>query len=171
MTDRPIVIVAAVAGNGVIGVDNGLPWRVRADMRKFRAITMGKPLVMGRKTFESIGRALDGRDTIVVSRQPGFRPESVSVAPSLEAALAEAEDCAAARGATEICVVGGGEIYAAALPFASRLCVTHVAARPQGDTLFPEIAPAEWSEVSREPLPASEGDTAAAVHVVYERRR
>ena len=170
MTKHPIAIVAAVAENGVIGVDGGLPWRVRADMRKFRAITMGKPLVMGRKTFESIGRVLDGRDVIVVTRRKGFALEGVLVASSLDTALALAEECAAKRGADEICIGGGGEIYAEALPRADRLYITHVMVEPVGDTRFPEIAPADWAEVSREALPASEGDTAAAIHVVYEKR-
>jgi dihydrofolate reductase len=171
MTRKPIVLIVAIGENGVIGAEGGLPWRVRADLRKFRAITMGKPLVMGRKTFESIGRALDGRDSIVVSRQPEYRPEGAIVAPSLEAALAIADECATARGASEICVVGGGEIYAAAFPLASRLHVTHVAASPEGDTVFPKISSDEWAEVRREKLPPSEGDTASAAHVVYERRR
>jgi dihydrofolate reductase len=171
MTKRPLVIVVGMAENRVIGAAGGMPWRVRADLRRFRAVTMGKPLVMGRKTFESIGRALDGRDSIVVSRQKGFRPPGATVAPSFEAALAIAEECAAKRGAEEICVVGGGEIYAAALPLASRLHVTHIAAAPEGDTVFPEIRAAEWTELSRETLPPSEGDTAGAVHVTYKRRR
>jgi dihydrofolate reductase len=170
MTKRPIVIVVAVAENGVIGVRGELPWRVRADLRKFRAVTMGKPMVMGRKTFESIGRVLDGRDSIVVSRQPDFAPDGAIVARGLDAALTVAGDCAARRGADEICVIGGGEVFAAALPSATRLHVTHVAARPEGDALFPEIDD-EWVEVSREPLPESEGDTAAAVYSVYEKRR
>lgn len=168
---RPIALIAAVAENGVIGVDGGLPWRVKSDMRKFRALTMGKPLVMGRKTFESIGRVLDGRDVIVVTRQTDFVPAGVLVAASLRQALALAEKCAAQRGAEEICVVGGGEIYLEALPLAERLYLTHVETRPAGDTRFPAIAPEIWAEISREPLAASEGDTAAAVHVVYGKRR
>ncbi len=167
----PIVLVAAVAENGVIGANGGLPWRVKSDMRKFRAVTMGKPLVMGRKTFELIGRALDGRDVIVVTRQPDFAAEGVFVAANLKEALALAEARAAARGADEICVVGGGEIYAEALPLAERLYVTHVAAKPDGDTRFPKIVAREWVEVSREPLPASDGDTAAATHAIYQKRR
>jgi len=170
ITARPIALVAAVAENGVIGVDGGLPWRVKADMKKFRAVTMGKPLVMGRKTFESIGRVLDGRDVIVVTRQKSFAPEGVHVAASLDAALAIAEECARKRGADEVCVGGGGEIYAEALPRADRLYVTHVTARPPGDTHFPEIVSSDWAEVSREPLPSSDGDTATAVHVVYNKR-
>ena len=170
MTTRPIAIVAAVAENGVIGVDGGLPWRVRADLKKFRTITMGKPVVMGRKTFESIGRVLDGRDVIVVTRQKDFAPEGVLVAANLKEALALAEQCAETRGADEIVVGGGGEIYAEALPLAERLYITHVDTRPLGDTRFPEIAPEDWAEVSREALPASEGDTASAIHVVYGKR-
>jgi len=171
MARTPLIQVVAVAENGVIGAKGGLPWRAKADLRKFRAITMGKPLVMGRKTFESIGRALDGRDNIVVSRKPDFRPEGVIVAPSLDKALAIAEDCAQARGAEEICVIGGGEIFAKTLALASRLHVTHIAAHPEGDTVFPEILPAEWAEVSREALPLSEGDDVAGVYVVYEKHR
>jgi dihydrofolate reductase len=166
-----IAIIAAVADNRVIGVGGNLPWRIKADLKKFRAITMGKPLVMGRRTFDSIGRVLDGRDVIVVTRQGEFAPAGALVAKDLEAALKLAAECAAARGADEICVVGGGEIYRAAMPFADRLHVTHVSARPEGDTLFPEISPAEWKIVSREALPPSDGDTATAVHVVYARRR
>jgi dihydrofolate reductase len=166
-----IALVVAVAENGVIGARGGLPWRVKADMKRFRAITMGKPLVMGRKTFESIGRVLDGRDNIVITRRSDFAVEGVLTAASLEAALAVAEERAAARGADEICVIGGGEIFRKTLPLADRLYVTHVAAAPQGDTLFPDIAPADWVEVSRQTLPVSEGDTAAAVHAVYDRRR
>lgn len=170
MTAMPIVMVVAVADNRVIGAAGGLPWRVRSDLRKFRSVTMGKPMVMGRKTFESIGRALDGRDSIVVSRQPGFAPEGAIVAKSLDEALAVAKECAAARGAQEVCVIGGGEVFAATLPSAARLHVTHVEARPEGDTFFPQLT-ADWVEVSREDLPRSEGDTAAAVYSVYEKRR
>jgi dihydrofolate reductase len=166
-----IALVVAVAENGVIGRDGGLPWRVKADMRKFRAITMGKPLVMGRKTFESIGRALDGRDTIVVTRQPDFHAEGALVAASLAAALGVAEERARARRVDEICVVGGGEVYREALPQAERLYVTRVRAKPEGDACFPQISPDDWEEAEREALPASEGDTATAVHVVYRKRR
>jgi dihydrofolate reductase len=166
-----VSLVVAVGENGVIGIHGQLPWRIRADLRKFRAITMGRPLVMGRKTFESIGRVLDGRDVIVVTRQRDFAPAGVLVADSLDAALALAVERAAARGVDDIFVVGGGEIYAAAMPLADKLHVTHVAARPEGDTVFPEISPAEWTVLSREPLPPSEGDTATGEHVVYVRRR
>lgn len=170
VTQTPLTIVVAIGENRVIGTKGALPWRVRADMKKFRTVTMGKPMVMGRRTFESIGRPLDGRDTIVVSRRPGFAPEGAIVAENVDAALRLADACAAARGASEICVVGGGELYAATLPLAHRLHVTHIAAAPDGDTVFPDISPADWAETRREPLPASQGDTAAATYVVYERR-
>jgi dihydrofolate reductase len=166
-----VALVVAVGANNVIGVAGGLPWRLRADLKRFRAITLGKPLVMGRKTFESIGRVLDGRDIVVVTHRSDFSPAGVFIAVSLDAALELARERAAARKVDEICVVGGGEIYAAALPRADRLYVTHVAAAPSGDTYFPEISPADWTVLSREPLPPSDGDTVTGEHVVYTRRR
>jgi dihydrofolate reductase len=163
-----IALIAAVAENGVIGAGNGLPWRVRADFRRFRSLTMGRPIVMGRKTFESIGRALDGRDSIVVTRQPSASFEGAVAAASLKAALAVAREKAGDAG--EIFVIGGGELFAEAMPLAKRLYVTHIGTAPKGDTYFPEIPATDWVEKSREPLPASDGDTASGVQVVYERR-
>ena len=171
MTGPALVLVVAVAENGVIGRAGGLPWRIRADLRKFRLVTMGKPLIMGRKTFESIGRVLDGRDSIVVTRRKDFRHEGVLVARSLQEALALANERAAARGAAEICVIGGAELFAETLPMAERLCMTHVAAAPDGDVFFPRFSPADWTEVWREELPFSDGDTARAGYAVYHRRR
>jgi dihydrofolate reductase len=126
---------------------------------------------MGRKTFESIGRALDGRDNIVVTRREDIAAHNVLIATSVEGALEIASDRARERGAREICAIGGGQIYAATMPMADRLHVTHIAAAPEGDVFFPQIAPAEWEEISREKLPASEGDTVAGVYAVYRRRR
>lgn len=167
-----LALVVAMAENGVIGARGGLPWRVKADLRRFRAITMGKPLVMGRRTFDSIGRALDGRDSIVLTRGRDSVPiEGVFTAETFEQALAIAEERARARDADEICVIGGGEIFALAMPTADRLYVTKIAASPAGDVLFPEIDPVDWLETDREALPPSESDTAAAVHVIYARRR
>ena len=167
----PLVLVVAVAENGVIGAAGGLPWRLKADLKRFRAVTMGRPVVMGRKTFESIGRALDGRDNIVVTSQADFAPERVIAAASVEEGLRKAAACAEARHAPEICVIGGGEIFAATLPLAERLHVTHIAARPDGDAHFPAIPSEDWIETSREALPKSDGDSAAGTYVVYERRR
>lgn len=165
-----ISLVVAVAENGVIGVDGGLPWRLKADLRRFRALTMGKPMVMGRATFQSIGRVLDGRDSIVITRRPDFAADGVLIAHDIPKALEIARERAAARGANEIAVIGGGGVFLDTLPAAERLHVTHVLAAPPGDTVFPAIAAADWAEVSRENLPFSEGDSARGVYVVYERR-
>lgn len=165
-----ISLVVAVASNRVIGANGGLPWRVKADLRKFRAVTMGKPMIMGRKTYDSIGRPLDGRDNVVVTRRKEFSADGVVVANTVDEGLELADELARARSINEICVIGGGEIFAATLPLAARLHVTHIAAAPEGDVLFPEIGPSDWLEVSRELLPFSDGDSAAAAYAVYERR-
>jgi dihydrofolate reductase len=162
-------LIAAVAENGVIGAGGALPWRLSTDMKRFKSLTMGKPVVMGRKTFEAIGKPLAGRVNIVVSRQSGFAPKGVTVAASLTAALIVAEEGARAAGDDEIMVIGGSAIYAAALPLADRLYITHVEARPEGDVAFPAIDPGRWRAVSAERLPAGPRDSAATTFVVYER--
>ncbi|HHZ10174.1 MAG TPA: dihydrofolate reductase [Rhizobiales bacterium] len=167
-----VAIYVAVAENGVIGRDNGLPWRLSSDLKRFKAGTMGKPIVMGRKTFESIGKPLPGRLNIVVTRDPGYRFEGIEVAGSLEDALALARvrgRCMA--GADEICVVGGADIYRQALPIADRLYVTHVLDDIDGDARFPPIDPGLWSLVSSEDIPAGERDSHATRYAVYERRQ
>ena len=142
--NRPsIAIVVAMAENRVIGRDGGLPWRLPADMARFRSLTMGKPIVMGRRTHESIGRALDGRRNIVVTRRAGYRAPGCTVAASLEAALEAAADAA------EVAVIGGASIYEMALPVADRVHLTLVHASIDGDVRFPHIEPADWREVSR----------------------
>jgi dihydrofolate reductase len=170
LNDVAVSIVAAVAENGVIGDGGAMPWRLSTDLRRFKALTVGKPVVIGRRTFESIGKPLDGRANIVVSRRPGYRPEGVSVVPSLDAALAGAKAAARQAGLDEVFVIGGGEIYAAAMPHADRLHITHVAARPEGDTRFPVIDPAVWTRVSAEAVPAGEKDSAPTTYAVYARR-
>ncbi len=171
MSGPPISLIAAIAENGIIGSGGELPWRVRADMRHFRSATMGKPVIMGRKTFCSLDRPLDGRWLIVVTRNKAFKADAVDVAYNLAEAIHLAGIAAREHGADEICVAGGGEIYDAAMARADRLSITHVQALPQGDTRFPNIDPDEWQEVARRPLERSEGDTAQAVHVEYRRRR
>ena len=152
MTHRlPILIVAAVARNGVIGAGNQLLWRLSSDLRRFKALTLGKPLIMGRKTFQSIGRPLPERETIVVTRDPGFKPDGALVAHDLAAALALAEARAAAMGADSLVIAGGGELYAQTFALADRLAITEVALAPEGDAVFPPIDPAEWREIRREP--------------------
>ena len=166
----PIAIVVAVAENGVIGVAGGLPWRIKADLQRFRAITMGKPLLMGRATFESIGRPLDGRDSIVLTRRPDFSADGVILAGDLASALEIGQARAASRGATELCVIGGAAVFAETLPLASLLHVTHVEGAPPGDVFFPAIPDSDWIAVAREPLPVQEHDTARGAYVRYERR-
>ncbi len=155
-------VIVAVAENGVIGRNGDLPWRISGDMKFFKATTMGKPIVMGRKTWESLGRALPGRDNIVVTRSAGFDAPGASVAGDLDAALALVPD------AEEVLVIGGAEIYALALPRAARVYLTHVHAAPEGDTHFPELDEAEWREVSREDH-APDGETPGYSFVTLER--
>jgi dihydrofolate reductase len=166
----PLVVVVAVAENGVIGYRGKLPWKVKADLRLFRRVTMGKPVIMGRRTYESIGKPLDGRANIVVSRNRGLAVAGVEVAYSLSEAVRLAEAAARRLGAGEICIIGGSEIFMEALPRAEQVHLTHVAARPEGDVHFPPLDQAEWLEVHREALPRAEGDTADAVYAIYDRR-
>jgi dihydrofolate reductase len=146
----PLILVAAVARNGVIGADNRILWRLPSDLKHFKALTMGKPLVMGRKTYQSIGRLLPGRVTIVVTRDRRFSPEGALVAHSLEGALALAAERASAMGADAIVIAGGGQLYAQTIGRAARLAITEVALEPEGDARFPPIDPAVWREIRRE---------------------
>jgi dihydrofolate reductase len=171
VSDAPrLVLVAAVARNGVIGGSQRLPWRLSSDLKRFKALTWGKPLVMGRKTYLAIGRTLPGRETIVVTRDPDFAAPGVVVAHDLAAAL----DCAAERarvmGAKEIVVAGGGEIYAQTIAHAERLFITEVALDAKGETRFPPIDPRQWREVSRENGERGPRDEADFALVEYERR-
>jgi dihydrofolate reductase len=143
-----LVLVVAAADNDVIGAGGKLPWHLRSDLQHFRALTMGKPVVMGRKTYRSIGRPLPGRTNIVVSRDPTFAAPGLLVAPTLEIALTAARGDALRRG-SDIMVIGGAEIFAQLLPTATRLELTRVHLRPQGDVLLPQIAWAEWQEIAR----------------------
>ena len=167
-----IAIYVAIAENGVIGSEGGLPWRLSTDMKRFKAGTMGKPIIMGRKTWESFPkRPLPGRLNIIVTRDKAYRAEGAETASSLQDAVALATIRARCMaGADEICVIGGGEIYAQALPLADRLHVTHVLAKVDGDTVFPPIDPEIWYLVSAEDFPAGEKDTHATRYAVYERR-
>jgi dihydrofolate reductase len=165
-----IALVAAVAKNGVIGRDNKLLWRLKTDLRRFRDLTTGKPIVMGRKTFESIGRPLPNRDNIVVTRDPVFAAEGVTVAHSLEDGLREAETCAAGRGVRDVMIAGGGEIYAQTIGGANRLHITEVDLEPDGDALFPRIDGALWRETARRAFPRGPDDEAAFAFVDYIRR-
>lgn len=168
-----IVIHVAIAQNWVIGLDNGLPWRLSSDMKRFKEMTMGKPVVMGRKTWESFPRRpLPGRLNIVLTRMPGFHADGAEVVAGLDEALALARRRAEHMpGGDEICILGGGEVYRQALPLADRLYVTHVLASVDGDTRFPIIDPAEWDLVLSEEHPAGEKDSHATRYAVYDRRQ
>jgi dihydrofolate reductase len=167
-----IVLVVAVAENGVIGAGGAIPWRLKSDMQRLKAITMGKPIVMGRKTFESLPRgALPGRTNIVVTRDAGFRAEGALVTHSFIDAKAIATGDALRRFATEIAVIGGAEIYAQWMDSADRLEITEVHARPDGDTRFPPVDPAAWEEVARVRNPAGPQDSVDFSYVTYRRRK
>lgn len=166
-----LTLVVAIDAQRGIGIDNKLPWHLPEDLAHFKRVTIGKPIIMGRKTWESIGRPLPGRASIVVTRDANFRAEGADVVTSLEDGIT----LAAVRGrcmpgADEACVIGGGEIYRQALAVADRLYVTHVLADIDGDTRFPSIDPAIWEAVSTETYPASDKDTHATRYTVYERR-
>jgi dihydrofolate reductase len=164
-----ISLVVAVAENGVIGRGGTLPWRVPSDMRTFRRLTMGKPVIMGRKTYDSIGKPLEGRDNIVVTRNTGFDAPGIQRVGGIAEALDFARACAAARGVDEIMVIGGAEIFAGTLRLADRIYLTRIHARPDGDTTFPELDANVWREVSRGPLPPDPRDDAPATLHTYER--
>jgi dihydrofolate reductase len=171
-TGRPeIVLIVAVADNGVIGSAGTIPWRMKSDMKRFKVMTMGKPIVMGRKTFASLRRPLPGRTNIVVTRDRTFRALGAVVTTSLGDAFAIATGDALRRFATEIAVIGGAEIYAQWMERADRLEVTEVHARPEGDTRFAAIEPAIWQEAARARHPAGPDDSADFSYVTYRRRK
>ncbi len=158
-------LVLAVARNGVIGCDNALPWRLPADLARFKRLTLGKPVVMGRKTWESLRiRPLPGRINIVLTRQPDYLAEGARIAASLGAAIE------AAGFAPDVMVIGGAEIYRQALPLASRVYLTRVEAEPAGDAFFPALDPAEWLETAREEYPADARNQHPYAFLAYARR-
>lgn len=168
-----ISLIAALAENRVIGRDNALPWRLPNDLKYFRAVTIGKPVIMGRKTWESLGRPLPGRTNIVITRQSGYVPagsnESVRVVASLQEALALADSVAQRDGVDESVVIGGAEIYSQALPLCHRLYLTEVHAVVDGDAYFPVVDFSQWQETKRERHAASGGNPFDYSFVVYER--
>ena len=165
-----IVLVAAVAENNVIGKDGQLPWKIRTDLRHFRALTLDKPVIMGRKTFESIGKPLDRRTNIVITGSPKFKAEGIEKAPSLKAALAIAGKDAERRGTDEIMVIGGNAVFAEAMPLADRLEITRVHAKPEGDVFFPPIDAKVWREIKREEREAGQQNDAGCTMATYVRR-
>jgi dihydrofolate reductase len=165
-----IVLIAAVADNGVIGADGAIPWRLKSDQQRLRTMTMGKPVVMGRKTFLSLARPLRGRTNIVLTRDTSFRAAGAVVTTSFEAARAVSHADALRRLVDEIAVIGGAEVYAQWMDVADRLEITEVHARPAGDTRLPAIDAAQWEEVARVRHPAAQDDSADYSYVTYRRR-
>ena len=159
----------AVAENGVIGMDGGLPWRLSSDLKTFRRLTMGKPLVMGRRTFQSLGKPLDGRDNLVITRDAGFNADGAEVFADIGSTMARARVLAAARGMDEVMVIGGADIYRQVLDQADRIYWTQVHATPEGDTHFPSFDRTRWAEVAREAIPRGPKDDYAATLMTLER--
>jgi dihydrofolate reductase len=166
-----IDIVAAVTENGVIGANGGMPFKLSTDLKRFKALTLGKPVIMGRKTFESIGKPLPGRVNIVISRNQDFAADGVISALSLDDAIRIGAAATMANDADTICILGGGEIYAQAMARADRLLVTHVEGKVEGDTFFPEIDPMRFEAGQAESVPMGEKDTHATRFVIYQKRK
>jgi dihydrofolate reductase len=159
-----ISLIVAMAQNGVIGRDNSLPWRLPEDLKRFRAFTLGKPILMGRKTFESLGRPLPGRTNLVLTRDRSWFADGVIVVHSIEAALMQA------ASSDELVVIGGAEIYRLVLPVARRIYLTHVHADVPGDITFPEFDPTQWADVEWTSQPADESHAYPLTFVTLERR-
>jgi dihydrofolate reductase len=171
MNDTIVSLIVAVSENGVIGRDGGLPWRLSSDLKTFRKLTMHKPIIMGRKTFQSIGEPLDGRDNIVVTRDPTFEVAGVSACDTVSDALTLGRVLAKTRGADEIMVIGGVGVFDAILPVADKIYLTRVHADVLGDRHFAPLDPAEWQETSRTELPQGPRDDHASTLIVYDRRK
>ncbi len=166
-----VVLIVAVADNGVIGSRGAIPWRLKTDQQRFKMMTMGKPVVMGRRTFISLRRPLAGRTNIVVTRDANFRAAGAVVTTSFADARAVATGDALRRSAGEIAVIGGAEIYVQWMECADRLEITEVHARPEGDTYFAAIDAADWEAVARVRNPAGSDDSADFSYVTYRRRK
>jgi dihydrofolate reductase len=167
----PLILVVAIAENGVIGRDNQLLWRLKTDLGRFRRLTLGKPMIMGRRTFQSIGRPLPGRETIVLTRDAGFSAEGVHVVHSWEEAVAKGHELAEGMKADAIAVVGGAEIYALALPQVESFFLTEVHTAPEGDAVFPSIDRSQFRETRRENHPRGPDDEHPFTFIDLERRR
>ena len=166
-----VAFVVAMAENGVIGRCGQLPWRLPTDLKRFRKLTFGKPVIMGRKTYESIGKPLDGRDNIVVTRQTNFSPPGVHVAATVAEALALGRLLAGKRGVDDVMVIGGAEVFGASLPLTERIYLTLVHGSPLGDVLLEPFDPQAWRETAREPMQRAAGDQFPADFIVLDRVR
>jgi dihydrofolate reductase len=154
----PLTLIAAVADNGVIGRNNALVWRLKTDLQRFKALTMGCPIIMGRKTFQSIGRALPGRANIVLTHDPAFVARDVTTVLTFNAALNIARFFAEWMESSKICVIGGAELYRLALPSCDEILLTQVHAEPEGDAFFPVYEKDAFQEITREAHSVGEGD-------------
>lgn len=161
--------IVAATENGVIGKDNDMPWKISSDLQYFKKVTMHKPIIMGRKTFNSIGKPLPGRANIVITRDTGFTAEGVITAHSADMALDVAKGIAEAKGLKEVMVIGGAQIYALCLPQTDRLYLTRIHAEIEGDTYFPDLNAQEWLEYSREDHKAGEKDSHDYSFLVLDR--
>lgn len=161
----PLSLIAALGENRVIGVDNSMPWHLPADFKYFKATTLGKPIIMGRKTWDSLGRPLPGRLNLVVSRQTGLQLEDAEVFASLDAAVARAQAWAVEQGVSEVMLIGGAQMYTQGLADADRLYLTRVGLSLEGDAWFPEFDQAQWTLVSNEPHAAEDGKPAFSFEV------
>lgn len=168
-TYLPLAMIAALADNRVIGLDNKMPWHLPADLKHFKAKTLGKPIIMGRKTWDSLGRPLPGRLNLVVSRQQGLELEGAETFTSLDAALVRAEQWAREEGVDELMLIGGAQLYAQALGQAQRLYLTRIDAAPEGDAFFPAFDEAQWQRVESQAHPA-EGSAPAYSFETWQRR-
>jgi len=163
-----IVLIAAFAQNRVVGINNSLPWHLPEDLKYFKRTTTGKAIIMGRKTYDSIGRPLPNRTNIVISRNSELKIEGVKVVDSLQAAIDLAKEVNFINGVEEVMVIGGASIYEEALPKADRLYITHVHAEVAGDAYFPEVDFSQWQEISRDDYAASESNPYDYSFVVYD---
>jgi len=164
-----VTLVVAATRNRVIGRDGDMPWRMPSSLKRFRSLTMGRPMIMGRKTYEAIGRPLDGRDTIVITRDAAFKVDGVHAVNNLTDALRLAADLAAKRCTNEIIIAGGGEVYASALPYATDVQLDLIETELAGDTVFPQLDLSSWQEIGTEPIEPHPSDQFEATSRVYHR--
>ena len=165
----PLSLIVAATRNHVIGDDNQMPWHLPEELRYFKQRTMGKPVIMGRKTWDSIGRPLPGRLNIVISRQTGLRLDGAEVFSDVSQAIVRAQNWACGHGADEVMIIGGGQLYRQSLPQANRVYLTRIEMEVPGDTHFPELPFDEWQRVDAQPFAAS-GDSPAYTFEVWQRR-
>lgn len=166
----PVYLIAAVSQNGVIGRDGAMPWRLSTDLQRFKALTLGKPIVMGRKTWDSIGGALPGRTNIVITRDCAFTAEGAVIAHSLSQAYSIAENVATQNGADAVFIIGGGEIFQQGLAIADKIFLTEISAFIEGDSFFPVFDKDKWTVVETQYIPEGEKDSYPTRFVIYERK-